>query len=399
MIHAWIMVNNLHRLDGDPSGHGVVFHAKASEINASTLPDPHRPSNGYHITQFHSMIDEVEYYRQHHWKCEKCGNLIRRSMNRAPQPADCRHNRGKTGCNDKICRYCNHAASCGGKYIKIKEPENFKDKNKKRKSSKGNDSDASMPNSGSSQASKHFKDQDSKIRSIKDFFSFEAQGKPSSKQYVECESNLSEINQQGSSVLPAFETALNWAEFTASSKTVQEDRSKHFHGSLTSGSQDKTLANKTIQDQLREIAALRRRHWETSKDEKSRDITHAASSSKSETSVINVFNRSNDSLDSSEKASNMEELRYYSVKDFSVGVPNGPSQDLINLVSSEDEEENSKVAFELRNCLEHNAGDRNLEELNQNIHVQFIFCPVCNLQFASDGHSALNEHLDRCLIK
>lgn len=48
------------------------------------------PCCSYNITTTHSMFAEVDFYRQHHWRCERCGNVIKRSMNRPPQEADCR---------------------------------------------------------------------------------------------------------------------------------------------------------------------------------------------------------------------------------------------------------------------------------------------------------------------
>lgn len=31
------------------------------------------------------MIAEVQNYQTHHWKCERCGDLVKRAMNRPPQ--------------------------------------------------------------------------------------------------------------------------------------------------------------------------------------------------------------------------------------------------------------------------------------------------------------------------
>jgi hypothetical protein len=49
-----------------------------------------RPPGGYNITVFHTMHDEVNMYRTHVWACNRCGNTVKRSMNRPPQEADCR---------------------------------------------------------------------------------------------------------------------------------------------------------------------------------------------------------------------------------------------------------------------------------------------------------------------
>ena len=54
MIHAWMFLRGIR----DRSDHGPVFQAKMSEINASRVPDPHRPPGGYNITVFHTMHAE-----------------------------------------------------------------------------------------------------------------------------------------------------------------------------------------------------------------------------------------------------------------------------------------------------------------------------------------------------
>lgn len=80
MIHAYVMVNGLR--DNDPSGHGDTFKGIMKRINAAATPDSQRPSGGYHITVYHAMLAEVEHYRQHHWHCERCGNVVKRATNR-----------------------------------------------------------------------------------------------------------------------------------------------------------------------------------------------------------------------------------------------------------------------------------------------------------------------------
>lgn len=64
---------------------------------------------GYNISVFHSFRDEVEMYRTHWWECIKCKNVVKRSMNRKPGPYD--------------YWFPRHQRTCGGDYIKIKEPE------------------------------------------------------------------------------------------------------------------------------------------------------------------------------------------------------------------------------------------------------------------------------------
>ena len=74
---------------------------------------------------YHSFTDEVDVYRVHWWQCNgPCKDrgpyfgLVKRATNRAPS-----HNDPWWG---------DHQASCGGSYIKIREPE-AKDKPPKRK--------------------------------------------------------------------------------------------------------------------------------------------------------------------------------------------------------------------------------------------------------------------------
>lgn len=48
--------------------------------------------------------------------------IKRRAMNRRPQPADCLTRQGDA-CKHPKCSYHVHERTCGGEYIKIKEPE------------------------------------------------------------------------------------------------------------------------------------------------------------------------------------------------------------------------------------------------------------------------------------
>jgi hypothetical protein len=71
---------------------------------------------GTSISVYHNFRDEVNYHRTHVWKCNgSCQNrppyfgIVRRSMNRPPQPADYWWSR--------------HQQQCGGTYTKISEPE------------------------------------------------------------------------------------------------------------------------------------------------------------------------------------------------------------------------------------------------------------------------------------
>jgi len=74
---------------------------------------------------YHSFHDEVKLYQQHWWRCDgPCQKrppyfgMVRRSMNRAPGPYD--------------NWYADHQATCGGNFVKVREPEGYKDKTKKK---------------------------------------------------------------------------------------------------------------------------------------------------------------------------------------------------------------------------------------------------------------------------
>uniref|UniRef100_F1L939 Zinc finger RAD18 domain-containing protein n=1 Tax=Ascaris suum TaxID=6253 RepID=F1L939_ASCSU len=73
---------------------------------------------GTNITIYHSFHAEVANYRQHWWRCDgPCRNrrpfygFVKRATNRAP------------GSNDYWWEW--HQATCGGKFVKVKEPEGY----------------------------------------------------------------------------------------------------------------------------------------------------------------------------------------------------------------------------------------------------------------------------------
>ncbi|XP_012263742.2 DNA-dependent metalloprotease SPRTN [Athalia rosae] len=104
MIHGYLFLTNNNR---DRDGHGPEFHKHMYRINKEA---------GTQISVYHSFHDEVRLYQQHWWRCDgpcqKRGpffGMVRRAMNRAP------------GVNDYWWQM--HQSSCGGKFIKIREPE------------------------------------------------------------------------------------------------------------------------------------------------------------------------------------------------------------------------------------------------------------------------------------
>ncbi|CAH0546875.1 unnamed protein product [Brassicogethes aeneus] len=104
MIHALLFVTNNNR---DRDGHGPEFHKHMYRINNAA---------GTNISVYHDFHDEVRLYQQHWWKCDgPCQKrkpffgMVRRAQNRAPGP------------NDRW--WGEHSSTCGGTFIKVKEPE------------------------------------------------------------------------------------------------------------------------------------------------------------------------------------------------------------------------------------------------------------------------------------
>ncbi|XP_057323033.1 DNA-dependent metalloprotease SPRTN [Microplitis mediator] len=112
MIHGYLFVTNNNR---DRDGHGPEFCKHMERINREA---------GTKITIYHDFHDEVRLYQQHWWRCNgPCQHrkpffgTVRRAMNRAPGPSD--------------FWWKNHQQTCGGEFIKIREPDVQKPKNKK----------------------------------------------------------------------------------------------------------------------------------------------------------------------------------------------------------------------------------------------------------------------------
>ncbi|RHZ51268.1 hypothetical protein Glove_481g94 [Diversispora epigaea] len=120
MIHAYLFVTKNNK---NHDAHGPEFLEQMKRINEAA---------GTNITVYHNFHEEVNHYRTHIWKCDgPCQNkapyfgIVKRSMNRKPQPAD---------------RWWNeHQKSCGGNFVKISEPtpketkkRNKEERNKER---------------------------------------------------------------------------------------------------------------------------------------------------------------------------------------------------------------------------------------------------------------------------
>ncbi|XP_053154694.1 DNA-dependent metalloprotease SPRTN [Hemicordylus capensis] len=113
MIHALLFVDNSVK---DRESHGPEFCKHMHRINRLT---------GANITIYHEFHDEVDSYRQHWWRCNgPCQSrkpyfgYVKRAMNRAPSAKD--------------FWWAEHQQTCGGTFTKIKEPENYSKKGKKK---------------------------------------------------------------------------------------------------------------------------------------------------------------------------------------------------------------------------------------------------------------------------
>ncbi|KAK8813119.1 hypothetical protein WA158_002711 [Blastocystis sp. Blastoise] len=116
MIHAYLFISVRNT---DHSDHGPLFQHYMRDINNTASSN---------ITVYHTFHDEVRQCQQHVWKCDgPCVNkppyfgIVRRSMNRPPQPAD--------------WWFANHQKTCGGTFHKISEPKKV---NKTDKTTKKN---------------------------------------------------------------------------------------------------------------------------------------------------------------------------------------------------------------------------------------------------------------------
>ncbi|XP_075156483.1 DNA-dependent metalloprotease SPRTN [Haematobia irritans] len=148
MIHAYCFVLNIREGNG---GHGPNFKKIMTSINMVA---------GTNITVYHTFHDEVQLYKQHWWRCNGiCQDrspffgYVKRSSNRAPGP------------NDQW--WAGHVASCGGTFMKIKEPE--KKKKGKASTKEKENSSKSTPASGTSDLRKFFTPKTTNDSNVKGF--------------------------------------------------------------------------------------------------------------------------------------------------------------------------------------------------------------------------------------
>uniref|UniRef100_A0A2K6VLF4 Protein with SprT-like domain at the N terminus n=1 Tax=Onchocerca volvulus TaxID=6282 RepID=A0A2K6VLF4_ONCVO len=118
MIHAALFLS-----DGmmDRDGHGPKFQYHMHRINMRA---------GTNITIYHNFHNEVRYHQKHWWRCTGPCRMrspfygwVKRSMNRPPSKND--------------FWWKEHQMTCGGNFIKIKEPEGYSTKKKMSQASNG----------------------------------------------------------------------------------------------------------------------------------------------------------------------------------------------------------------------------------------------------------------------
>ncbi len=128
--------------DADTSGgHGSVFRKLMKDINSSNVYDKFRPRGGYKITLAHQKFaEEANLFKEHRWKCNRCGQEIHRATNRKPSANDCPSKGVQNGhfqCKNYRCTWHTHLRKCGGQWIKIHEPAGYVDKRRKQFSGQG----------------------------------------------------------------------------------------------------------------------------------------------------------------------------------------------------------------------------------------------------------------------
>ncbi|XP_031752229.1 sprT-like domain-containing protein Spartan [Xenopus tropicalis] len=100
MIHVYQLTNG--RKDWE---HGPTFHYHKRRINKLT---------GANITAYPDYEEEYDLLKRHWWQCNgPCGEIERRTMNRPPSTKA-------------------HKRKCGGKFIKISDPEDSPSKKRRK---------------------------------------------------------------------------------------------------------------------------------------------------------------------------------------------------------------------------------------------------------------------------
>uniref|UniRef100_A0A182QW02 Protein with SprT-like domain at the N terminus n=1 Tax=Anopheles farauti TaxID=69004 RepID=A0A182QW02_9DIPT len=152
MIHAYCFVLGIREGNG---GHGPTFKKIMNGINKIA---------GTNITVYHNFHDEVDLYKTHWWKCNgPCQHkhpfygLVKRTTNRKPGSYD--------------FWWQEHQMTCGGEFIKIKEPSP-----KRKRSNKENLGGSQTPSLPRSQDGKPKSIPSSQRNVISNYFNNSATG-------------------------------------------------------------------------------------------------------------------------------------------------------------------------------------------------------------------------------
>ena len=362
MIHAHCMVEGIR--DPDPSGHGPPFQTIMHQINNATCQDLQRPAGGYNISVYHTMIDEVNFYRQHQWKCERCGVEVHRAMNRKPQEADCRQRAG-AACQDVRCNWHMHLKTCGGEYVKIKEPEDYGQKKSKKKAKSSNgDNDGTGVGESSS-----IKDNNNKISN---------KGQPPITAWFKDTGDR--LGSSSGQISTDLRTGGNDRGSTLSSITAVLDNIGHSRGPApitgADGSSLQSNHSSAVEEgrKLFEAAALRRvqqsanNHIIIGGEQNNKNSKNPTGST--EATVIHKPPFENNT---------------------NTAIPS-PSE-VIDLLNS-DNEENDKI---FPGSITHPNNNRNGGAAEVPTMGNTYMCPVCNAALPADNNAAINTHLDSCL--
>ncbi|XP_063294230.1 DNA-dependent metalloprotease SPRTN-like [Pelobates fuscus] len=107
MIHALLFLTG----QNERESHGPIFIEHMERINKIT---------GANISICHDFYNEIEMCRMHWWRCDgPCDHVIKRSMNRAPSARE--------------SWWGQHQQTCGGSFIKVREPPGYKNRKIKKR--------------------------------------------------------------------------------------------------------------------------------------------------------------------------------------------------------------------------------------------------------------------------
>lgn len=359
MIHAYLFVTHNNR---DRDGHGPEFHSHMHRINGEA---------GTNITVYHNFHDEVMLYKQHWWRCEgQCQKkppffgMLRRAMNRAPGP------------NDRW--WADHQLNCGGKFIKVKEPEKKTTTVDKKSAATSKGSQSNKENSFSnlpdirnflpganSSSNKHTNaTKNTKIQTINSVKGTRGNlGVKNANGTVVINSKSTKPNDKNSDlgISSVISTISNIVEFTNSNSqpSTSKNNTEAFSGT------GKKLSNNSTQP--KDMNAVKN-HWANKFPS-----TPSSSTSTSKNQTTNKRKSPNSESTSTKKQK----------------IPNTSNVNCPNCNKLIQKDKlNSHIDF----CLN---TDQNIRNEFSDDSATFVKCPVCSENI---DEKLLNEHLDNCLI-